>query len=61
LDVSSFQAALKGGNTGPGIVPGEPNTSIVFGRQSSGQHPGMFTPEELQRVLAWIEAGAPEQ
>jgi cytochrome b subunit of formate dehydrogenase len=61
LDVGSYQAVLKGGNSGPSVVPGEPNTSIVFGRQSSGQHPGMLTPEELQRVLAWIEAGAPEQ
>jgi cytochrome b subunit of formate dehydrogenase len=61
LDLSSYQTALKGGKTGPGIVPGEPNTSIVIGRQSSGKHPGMFTPEELQRVLSWIEAGAPEK
>jgi len=61
LDVSSYQAALTGGKTGPGIVPGEPNTSLVISRQTSGKHPGMFSAEELQRVLAWIEAGASEQ
>jgi len=61
LDASSYAAALKGGNTGAGIVPGEPNSSLIISRQTSGKHPGMFSPEELQRVLAWIEAGAPEQ
>ncbi len=61
LDLSSYQAALTGGKTGPGIVPGEPNTSLVISRQTSGKHPGMFSAEELQRVLAWIEAGAPEK
>lgn len=61
LDVSSYQAGSAGGKSGPGIVPGEPGTSLVISRQTSGKHPGMFTQEELQRVLAWIEAGAPEQ
>jgi mono/diheme cytochrome c family protein len=61
LDLSSYQAALTGGQSGPGIVPGEPNTSLVINRQTSGKHPGMFTPDELQRVLGWIEAGAPEK
>lgn len=60
LDVSSYEAALKGGSTGAGIVPGEPNTSLIISRQTSGKHPGMFSAEELQRVLGWIEAGAPE-
>lgn len=60
LDVTGYQAALKGGNTGPGIVPGEPSTSLFITRQTSGKHPGMFSAEELQRVLGWIEAGALE-
>jgi hypothetical protein len=34
---------------------------LVISRQSSGKHPGMFLPEELQRVLHWIEQGALEE
>jgi hypothetical protein len=29
--------------------------------QSTGDHPGQLTDEELQQVIDWIEAGAPER
>jgi hypothetical protein len=61
LDLTSYQAALSNGNSGPGVVPGEPNTSLVVSRQSSGKHPGMFSAEELEQIIHWIESGAPEQ
>jgi hypothetical protein len=61
LDTSSFRALLAGGQGGPAVVPGEPNTSLLITRQISGAHPGMFSPEELQKVIDWIEAGALEK
>lgn len=61
LDLSSYQAALAGGNSGPAVVPGEPNSSLLVSRQSSGNHPGQLSPEELQLVVQWIEAGALEK
>jgi len=60
LNLSSYAAALTGGNTGPAVIPGEAETSLVYLRQSSGRHPGQFSEEELALVVAWIEAGAPE-
>ena len=61
LDLSSFQSAMAGGASGPAIVPGEAHTSLLISRQASGNHPGQFTPEELDLVTHWIELGAPEK
>jgi formate dehydrogenase gamma subunit len=61
LDLSSYQAIMAGGASGPAIVPGEPNSSLLVSRQSSGGHPGQFSPEQLEQVIQWIEAGAPER
>jgi len=29
--------------------------------QKAGGHAGQFTPEELQQIVEWIMAGAPEK
>jgi len=29
--------------------------------QTAGGHAGQFSPEELELIVAWIKAGAPEQ
>jgi cytochrome b subunit of formate dehydrogenase/mono/diheme cytochrome c family protein len=60
LDLTSFAGALAGGSSGPAIVPGDPDASLLVLRQQAGSHPGQLTPEELARIIAWIEAGAPE-
>ena len=60
LDLSSYQAALSGGDSGPTIVPGEASTSLLVSQQAAGGHPGQFGAEELQQIVHWIELGAPE-
>jgi formate dehydrogenase gamma subunit len=60
LDLTSYAGALAGGVSGPAIVPGDPEASLLVQRQQTGGHPGQLTPEELARLIAWIEAGAPE-
>jgi cytochrome b subunit of formate dehydrogenase len=60
LDLSSYQAAMAGGASGPAIVPGESHTSLLVSRQASGGHPGQFSPAELEQIVDWIELGAPE-
>lgn len=60
LAVDSYANLLKGGASGPGFVAGDAATSAVVTVQESGDHPGMFTAEELQQVIDWINAGAPE-
>jgi cytochrome b subunit of formate dehydrogenase len=61
LNLSSYNLALEGGVTGPGVVPGDPEISQLIVSQSAGDHPGQFTEEELQLMIQWIEAGAPEE
>jgi formate dehydrogenase gamma subunit len=61
LDLSSYAATLVGGASGAGIVPGDPDASQVIVVQAAGGHPGQFSPEELEQIRAWVEAGAPEQ
>jgi transposase len=34
---------------------------MVVQMQQKGGHPGQLTPEELQQVIDWIKAGAPEK
>ncbi len=61
LSLSTYQDALKGGKSGPAIVPGNPDQSVLVLKQSSGNHPGQLTIDELNQVIAWIQAGAPEK
>ena len=61
LSLASYEEALKGGNNGPAIVPGDPDASVLVQVQSPGNHPGQLTIDELQQVIDWILAGAPEK
>ena len=61
LSLKTYADALKGGKSGAAIVPGDPDKSVLVQVQQKGGHAGQFTPEELDRVIAWIKAGAPEQ
>lgn len=60
LSLSTYQDALAGGNSGPGIVPGDPDGSWIVKIQQEGGHPGQLTDAELQQVIEWIQAGAAE-
>ncbi len=61
LSLATYQDALAGGNTGPAIIPYDPDNSILVQKQSAGNHPGQLTIDELDQVIAWIKAGAPEK
>ena len=61
LSLATYQGALQGGNSGPAVVPGDPQSSMLVQVQSAGGHPGQLTPEELDKIIQWIKAGAPEQ
>jgi hypothetical protein len=52
---------MKGGDTGPVIVPGDSANSLLIIKQEAGGHPGQLTPDEIARVKAWIDAGALEK
>jgi nitrate/TMAO reductase-like tetraheme cytochrome c subunit len=61
LDLRTYAASVKGGKSGAGIVPGSPDQSQIIIKQSGpNPHFGQFTPQELQIISNWIQAGAPE-
>jgi cytochrome b subunit of formate dehydrogenase len=60
LDISTYESARAGGNSGPGFVPGDPASSVIVIKQQEGGHLGQLSPEEIQQLIDWINAGAPE-
>ena len=60
LNLTTYEAAMAGGASGPVIIPSDSQGSLLVQIQQSGDHPAVLTPEELALVIEWIDAGAPE-
>jgi len=60
LNLSTYEQALAGGESGQVILPGDAENSLLVTIQQAGGHPGQLTPEELTQVIEWIDAGAPQ-
>jgi len=68
LDLRSLSARLKGGKSGPALVPGDPEHSLLLQKITSGQMPPpkmLFeafvrppTSEEVETIRKWIAGGA---
>jgi hypothetical protein len=62
LNVTTYQALMRGSQSGPVIAPGDPQGSLLVQIQSGAQpHFGQLAPEELDRVIQWISNGAPQE
>lgn len=62
LDLSSYAAMMKGGESGPVIIAGDSENSLLVKIQAAAEpHFGQLTAEELALVKAWIQAGAKEK
>jgi hypothetical protein len=63
LDLRTRAGMLKGGESGPALVPGNSGKSLVFDMVHKGDMPpggkAGLTAEEVAVVKAWIEGGAP--
>ena len=69
LDLRTPASRLKGGKSGPGFVPGKPEESLIVKRIESGAMPPVDmlrdhavrppTASEVDKIKAWIAAGAP--
>ena len=70
LDLRTVASRLKGGKSGPALVPGKPEESLMYKRIVNGTMPPeraaklaaveLATPPEVEKLRAWIAAGAPE-
>lgn len=63
LELTRYRTAIVGSINGPVIVPGNPDESYLVEQIVSGQMPKRGDPlssTEIEIVIAWIEAGAPE-
>ena len=65
LDMSTFEALMKGGKKGASIVPGKSKESLLYQLAGKTQRPSMppkseepLTPQELAIVKLWIDQGA---
>jgi hypothetical protein len=65
LRLDGRDSALKGGYSGPAIVPGNASASLIVTMVTTGREgrvmppvPPRLTPEEISRIRAWIDAGA---
>jgi formate dehydrogenase gamma subunit len=61
LNLSTYTDAMQGGVSGPVIVPGDGENSLLVSKQQAGGHPGQLTPDEIAQVIEWIDAGALEK
>ena len=73
LDVQTRAALLKGGNSGPAIIPGKPEESLLIKRIVAKEMPPPdpellreftvrpVTSNDLQKLRQWIAAGAPAE
>jgi mono/diheme cytochrome c family protein len=61
LNLSTYADAMKGGSNGSVIVPGDAANSLIVQKQQAGGHPGQLTPEEIAKLIEWINAGALEK
>jgi hypothetical protein len=63
LDLRSRAGMLKGGDSGPALVPGSAEKSLLYRKLASREMPprktGKLADDEVAVVRAWIDAGAP--
>ena len=64
LRLDSFEAAIKGGEHGPAVVPGNPEKSSLIARVKDSNQDlrmpkgGKLKPAEIANLEAWIKSGA---
>ncbi len=64
LKLTTYRAAINGSQNGPVIEPGNPDSSYLVEMVVSGEMPKRGDPlsaREIETIVAWIEAGAPEK
>jgi hypothetical protein len=55
LDLTDYEAILAGDGL---VIPGDPGQSALVIAQSSGDHPGQLSGDDLTMVMVWVMNGA---
>ena len=60
LDLSRRGGAIAGGQSGPALVPGDPEASLMYRKVAAGEMPfgNPLPPQDREIIRRWIEAGA---
>ena len=64
LDLTRYRTLLQGGHSGPGLVPGDPEGSLLIAMMEGRRPPLMplggppLDPEIIGKFRAWVEGGA---
>ena len=62
LDLTNVVGILKGGESGPAVIPGKPDESVLYEKVHSGAMPpskkDRLTATEVATIRRWIETGA---
>lgn len=61
LDLTTYQGALQGGDSGPAVVPNSPGSSLALIFPRRAEHPQPLAASELDALRLWIQNGAPER
>ncbi len=62
LNLSTYEGLMTGGASGAAIIPGEPQNSLLIQKAAGDQpHFSQFTPQEVDLIIQWINAGAPQR
>ena len=62
LDMNTYESLMAGSQNGPVIVPGEASDSLLIQKLVEGKMPKRgpkLTPDQIQLISSWIDAGAP--
>jgi len=59
LDLTTYEGALKGGQSGPAVIPGAPGISPILIWTALGDHPVQLRASERAALWLWIQNGAP--
>jgi mono/diheme cytochrome c family protein len=63
LELTRYRTAIVGSMNGPVIEPGDPDNSYLVELIVKGEMPKRgdpLSPDQIDIITAWIEAGAPE-
>lgn len=61
FNLATYAATMKGGSSGPAVVPGDPDKSPLYTLVKSGVMPfggSRLSEADMQKIFDWIKAGA---